>query len=58
VFLGHGLKGSGGGYGFPQISLLGGMIEQNAKEENWALLPAFLEQLSQEYQKIKEVLEE
>jgi len=54
VILGHCLKGSGGCYGFPQISLLGEMIEQNAKEENWALLPAFLEQLIQEYEKIKE----
>ncbi|MFQ6043877.1 MAG: PAS domain S-box protein [Candidatus Poribacteria bacterium] len=33
--------------------LLGGMIEQYAKEENWSLLPAFLEQLIQEYEKIE-----
>ena len=54
--LGHGLKGSGGGYGFPQISLLGGMIEQNAREENWTLLSVFLEQLEQEYEQIKEAV--
>ena len=57
VILGHNLKGSGGGYGFPQISLLGGMIEKNAREENWVLLPALLEQLAQEYEQIKETVE-
>ena len=57
VILGHNLKGSGGGYGFPQISLLGGMIEKNAREENWVLLLALLEQLAQEYEQIKETVE-
>lgn len=32
--LGHNLKGSGGGYGFAQITRLGAVIEDAAKAEN------------------------
>ena len=32
--LGHSMKGSGGGYGFDQITMLGKAIEQAAKEKN------------------------
>ncbi|HIE28965.1 TPA: response regulator, partial [Candidatus Poribacteria bacterium] len=56
MILGHGLKDSGGGYGFPQISHLGEMIEQSAKEEDWMLLEPCLERLAQEYENIKFML--
>jgi HPt (histidine-containing phosphotransfer) domain-containing protein len=34
--LGHSMRGSGGGYGFDEITRLGMLIEQFAKEENSA----------------------
>lgn len=34
--LGHSMRGSGGGYGFDEITRLGALIEQFAKEKNSA----------------------
>lgn len=34
--LGHSMKGSGGGYGFDEISVIGGIIETAAKTEDAA----------------------
>lgn len=34
----HGMKGSGGGYGFPEISRLGAAMEEGARERDAALI--------------------
>jgi len=44
--LGHSMKGSGGGYGFDEITNIGMHIEQAAKEKNAAWIHIQLEALS------------
>lgn len=44
--LGHSMKGSGGGYGFDQITEFGRDIEQAAKLNNAAILSELTEKLS------------
>lgn len=44
--LGHSMKGSGGGYGFDEITQLGMRIEQFAKEQNSAGVEAQLTALA------------
>ncbi len=39
---GHSLKGSGGGYGFPQLSDIGGRIESASKQRDAATIEAAL----------------
>ena len=41
----HGMKGSGGGYGFQEISRLGAAMEQGALRRDAAALGALLENL-------------
>jgi HPt (histidine-containing phosphotransfer) domain-containing protein len=53
--LGHGMKGAGSGYGFPEISRIGKSIEQAAKEENAGEIENALEMLG-EYLSVIEVV--
>ena len=55
--IGHGMKGAGGGYGFEEISEIGDMLEQAAKnEENRTIriladeLAAYLEKVEIKYE--------
>lgn len=41
----HAMKGSGGGYGFPEISRLGAAMEQGARERDAAALGALVTNL-------------
>ena len=43
--LGHQLKGSGGGYGFPELSRLGAALEQSAKQTDRLTLRRHLSEL-------------
>ncbi len=52
--LGHGIKGAGAGYGFPEISSLGGIIEEAAKSNNASCIEEALDMLS-EYLSVVEV---
>jgi HPt (histidine-containing phosphotransfer) domain-containing protein len=47
--IGHNLKGLGGGYGFPEMTIMGGKIEEGAKESN-------LEQVSDNLKKLTHYL--
>jgi HPt (histidine-containing phosphotransfer) domain-containing protein len=46
-FIGHGMKGSGSGYGFDQISELGHMLELSGKEEAGEEAAAHTKQLTE-----------
>lgn len=43
--IGHGLKGTGSGYGFPEISRLGADIEDAARQQNELLISHLSETL-------------
>lgn len=45
-FIGHRLKGTGTGFGFPVISEIGRQLELGAKAENRARVQEFIENLS------------
>ena len=38
----HGMKGAGGGYGFPEISRLGAAMEEGARQREWAAIDALV----------------
>ena len=42
----HGMKGSGGGYGFPEISRLGAAMEHSARQRDAASLGALVDKLA------------
>jgi HPt (histidine-containing phosphotransfer) domain-containing protein len=42
---GHGMKGAGGGYGFPEISRLGAGMEEGARRRDAALIGALVASL-------------
>ena len=42
---GHGMKGAGGGYGFPEISRLGAAIEEGARQRDAAAIDALVASL-------------
>ncbi len=44
--LAHSMKGSGGGYGFDEITEFGAVMEKAAKEEDKSVILANLEKLS------------
>lgn len=44
--IGHNMKGSGGGYGFDKISIIGSQIEQAGKNRDKAPIPSLLSELS------------
>ncbi len=41
----HGMKGGGGGYGFPEISRLGAAIEESARQRDAAAIGALVASL-------------
>ena len=43
---GHSMKGSGGGYGFDEITEIGGLIEKVAKEKNGVLVGELVTRLA------------
>lgn len=51
--IGHKIKGSGGGYGFQGLTLIGAKIEAAAKEENKDMIAACLEMLDNFLQKVE-----
>ncbi|MCX5811348.1 MAG: Hpt domain-containing protein [Proteobacteria bacterium] len=44
--IGHSMKGSGGGYGFDDISTLGKSIEEAAKDKNYEAIKRYAYELS------------
>lgn len=53
-YIGHGLKGSGGAYGFPELSNIGGEIERAAVNQNSELVRELVNQLRELYTDILE----
>ncbi|MEW6696124.1 MAG: response regulator [Bacillota bacterium] len=53
-YIGHGLKGSGGAYGFPEFSALGGDIERAALLQDPEQLKILVSQLRETYTKVLE----
>lgn len=56
--LGHSMKGSGGGYGFPPITEIGGELEQAALEGNVKLIVEASEKLTHYLNTVKIVWQE
>ena len=56
--LGHSMKGSGGGYGFDEITTIGAGLEQAAKRQDRDAIHESLEQLANYLNKVKVVYEE
>ena len=46
AFMGHNLKGTGGGYGFPDLTRLGAALEQSAKQTDCKTLSTLMTELS------------
>lgn len=46
-FIGHGMKGSGSGYGFDQITEIGRLLELSGKEENREQAAVYKKQLAE-----------
>ena len=44
-FMAHGMKGAGGGYGFPEISRLGASMEESARQCDAAAIDALVASL-------------
>jgi HPt (histidine-containing phosphotransfer) domain-containing protein len=55
--LGHSMKGSGGGYGFDDITEIGRLLEGAAKEGNIERIRAIIEELAAYLKQIKIVYE-
>ncbi|MBT6047127.1 MAG: Hpt domain-containing protein [Candidatus Scalindua sp.] len=55
--IGHSLKGSGGGYGFDNISDIGRLLEQGAKTRNAIEIRKCVERLSEYLERVKVVYE-
>jgi HPt (histidine-containing phosphotransfer) domain-containing protein len=43
----HGMKGAGGGYGFPEISRLGAALEEGARQRDAAAISALVASLEE-----------
>jgi HPt (histidine-containing phosphotransfer) domain-containing protein len=43
----HGMKGSGGGYGFPEVSRLGATLEEGARQRDTAAITALTASLEE-----------
>ncbi len=43
----HGMKGAGGGYGFPEISRLGAALEEGARQRDAAAITALVASLEE-----------
>ena len=50
---GHGMKGAGGGYGFPEISRLGAAMEEGARQHDTAVIAALASSLEQYLRRIE-----
>ncbi len=53
-YIGHGLKGSGGAYGFPEFSAIGASIEKAASNKDGDLVRSLVTELREFYTKILE----
>jgi two-component system sensor histidine kinase/response regulator len=58
AFVAHGLKGSGGSFGFPEITTFGGAMEQAAKQGDAAAVAAALDRLEQYLTRVELVRDE
>ena len=56
--LGHSMKGSGGGYGFDDISAIGAALEQGAKRLDGQAIAAEIERLADYLERVAVVYEE
>lgn len=56
--LGHSMKGSGGGFGFDDITVIGAALEQAAKRQDSDAIRAGLEKLAAYLTRVKVVYEE
>jgi HPt (histidine-containing phosphotransfer) domain-containing protein len=56
--LGHSMKGSGGGYGFDDISVIGAVLEQAAKQQDETAIRSGVGKLVFYLDKVKVVYEE
>ena len=56
--VGHNLKGVGGGYGFPDMSMMGAEIEEGAKENNMEKVSENVQKLSHYLSNIEVIYEE
>lgn len=56
--VGHNMKGSGGGYGFDKISIIGSQIEQAGKNRNKEPIPGLLSELSDYMQRVEIIYQE
>ena len=56
--VGHNLKGVGGGYGFPDMSMMGAEIEEGAKENNMEKVSENVQKLSHYLSNIEIIYEE
>lgn len=55
---GHSLKGSGGGYGFPDLSRIGAVIETAAKASDGSVIEAALAEYADYLQRVEVVFVE
>ncbi|MBF0102542.1 MAG: Hpt domain-containing protein [Desulfobacterales bacterium] len=51
--LGHGMKGSGGAYGFDRLTEIGAVLEKSAKEQNIFSIIDCIEKLSDYFSRIE-----
>lgn len=49
----HGMKGAGGGYGFPEISRLGTALEESARQRDTAAITALVASLEEYLRRIE-----
>lgn len=56
--IGHNMKGSGGGYGFDKISMIGSLIEQAGKNKDKEPIPGFLSELSDYLKRVEIVYQQ
>lgn len=56
--LGHSMKGSGGGYGFDDVSTIGAALEQAAKRQDRPAIGAEVEKLADYLARVQVIYEE
>lgn len=56
--LGHSMKGSGGGFGFDDITVIGAALEQAARAKNPAAIGAGLEKLADYLARVEVIYDE
>jgi two-component system sensor histidine kinase/response regulator len=55
--LGHNLKGTGGGYGFPELTRLGAALEQSAKQADYGTLRTHMTELGNYLDRVQPIAE-